>query len=367
MSELLRDERTRRRLSFLINLCFWAVWIVGLVLAGRMLVRVLLPFVCAFIAAAVVQKPIAALQKRFSFTHSFAASAVSILCLLTVATAAVLLCYYGGAFLLRLLQQEQTHAAIQTLGESIKNTFSSAVKSLTALLPSDAAETVLDAIRTLENALLENGAALLADLSGKLLLFATNSLPRFLLSALFFVLAFVFFARDYKAVCDFFKRQIPTARRPFVRAAVCALKETTLSALKAYFILGLITFGEMAVGFWLLRLPVPLLLAFITALVDALPVLGVGTILLPIAIFRLLSGNMLGGVGVLVLYAVSTLSRHFLQPRLISRETGLPPLITLLTMYVGWRLVGLVGLLGAPILAMVILRLQKEGHLHIFR
>lgn len=367
MENPLLGERTRRRLSFLINFVFWALWIVLLFALGRVLTRMLLPFVTAFTLAALLQRPMRFLEKRFSFTHGFAATVVSLFILILIGGVVMVGCYQGGAFLFRLLKQEETLAALQTCGNSIKAALANLADNLSAFVSPEISAAAAQAVESLEQTVLEYGAGWLASFSGNMLTFITGSLPRFLLATLFFILALVFFTRDYTQVTAFLTRQIPVPQRPLVRAAVTALRETTLSVGKAYLLLGGITFAEMTVGFLLLKLPLPILLAFLTAIVDALPILGVGTVLLPLAVFRFLSGNIAGGIAVLVLYGIATATRNFLQPRLISRETGLPPLITLLAMYAGWRLVGFIGLLAAPILAMVLLRLQREGHLHIFK
>ncbi len=367
MEQPFLGERTRRRFSFLINFLFWALWILLFLAAGRVLTRMLLPFVTAFLLAAVLQRPLYFLEKQFSFTHGFAAATVCITMLTLIGGVVAVGCWQGGVFLLRLLQQEQTLAVLQSAGSSIKDAVTAITGRLSAFLPEELSAAALEAVNSLEQTILEYSAGWLASLSGNVLSFVTGALPRFLLATLFFILALIFFTRDYAPVTAFLTRQIPAPQRPLAGAAVAALKETALSVGKAYLLLGLVTFGEMTVGFLLLKLPLPLLFAFLTAIVDALPILGVGTVLFPLALFRFLTGDIAGGIATLVLYAVATATRNFLQPRFISRETGLPPLLTLLTMYAGWRAAGFIGLLVAPILAMVVLRLQREGYLHIFR
>lgn len=362
MASPLLGERTRRRFSFLINFLFWGVCIAVIVLAGRFLVRVLLPFLAAFLLAALLQRPIRFLERRFSFTHSFAAGAVGGLSLLAVGGGIGAGAFFGGRFLIGLLKKEETLAALQSGFEGVKDTFTAFGEQVLSALPREMAQTVT----AFEQSVLEKLSAFLAAFAGDVLSFTVEALPHFLLTLLFFVLAFLFFARDYEAVVGFIGRQIPTPQRPLVKAAVSAFTDTFFSSIKAYFILGLLTFGQTAIGFLVLKMPYPFLLAFITALVDALPILGVGTVLLPMAVFKLLARDTFSGIGLIVVYAAVTAIRNLLQPRILSRETGLSPLLTLLSMFVGWRLAGVVGLLLTPILAMVFVRLHKEGHLHVF-
>lgn len=366
MGSPLLGDRTRRRLSFLINFAFWALWAVLLLATGRALIRWLLPFVAAFVIASLLQRPLAYLERRFAFTHGFAATAVSTLTLTVTGGGAAVLFWRGGAVLFRLLSTERTVQALQTCGERLQQ-FADTLSARLSVLPADLSEVAVQAVHAAREAITESGAAYLASFSAKLLAFATDSLPRLLLAAFFFALALVFFTRDYNTVTAFLMRQIPAPQKPLVKAAATALKDTAASTVKAYVLLGAVTAAETAVGFWLLKLPFPLVWAVVTALVDALPVLGVGTVLFPLATVYFIGGNPVRGIGTLALYAIATASHHLLQPRFLSRETGLPPLITLLTMYAGWRAAGVFGLLAAPVFAMVLLRLQAEGHLRIFR
>ncbi len=367
MQTPLLGERTRRRAAFLINFVFWALFIGLFWVAGRVITQTLLPFVSAFILAAVLQRPLLFLEKRCRLTHGFAAAAVSVTALLAIGGALTVAGWQGGLWLLRLLRSEQTLTALQQWGADLAEAVTRLTVQLEAVIPAEYAAILRETVAYIGTALPEYGASLLTSLSGGVMSFAVGGLPRALLATLFFVLGFIFFTKDFGAVTAFCMRQVPAPQRPTVKAAVRALKETTLSVGKAYLLLGFVTFLELALGFWLLDIPHPLLWAAVTALVDALPVLGVGVVLFPIAAVRFFGGNIGGGLAVLAVYAVVTVVRNLLQPRFVSRETGLPPLITLLTMYAGWRAAGLLGLLTAPVFAMVIVRLQREGHFHIFK
>lgn len=360
-------ERTCRRFSFLINFVFWALWIALFLIAGRLLTRLLLPFAAAFLLAAVLQRPLRFLETRHRFRHSFAATALVIAALVLLGAVLAVICWRGSLFFIRLLQTENILSGIRSCGDSVAAAVSSLADRLADVLPAELADATQKAVRAAGDALYSYAAQLLSSLSATMLSFATGALPRFLLGLLFFLLSAVFFTRDYAAVTAFLGRQIPPPQRPLAAATVRVTKETVSGIVRAYVLLGLLTFAELAVGFFLLGIPHAVLLAALTAIVDVLPILGVGTVLLPFAALRLLGGNLTGGLLLLLLYAVVAAVRNLLQPRFVSRSTGLPPLLTLLTMYAGWRSAGLIGLLAAPVFAMVVLRLQQEGHLHIFR
>lgn len=133
--------------------------------------------------------------------------------------------------------------------------------------------------------------------------------------------------------------------------------------LKAQLRLSGITYLIVALGFVILRIPNSFLWALVVAVVDAVPILGTGTVLVPWGIIYLFQGRVIPGVGMLLLCGVAILTRTVLEPRLVGKQLGLDPLVTLLALYLGYRFWGILGLILAPILATVIKNLiipQKE-------
>ena len=124
--------------------------------------------------------------------------------------------------------------------------------------------------------------------------------------------------------------------------------------LKAQLKLSGVSFLILLAGFLLLRIKNAPVLALVTALVDAVPLLGTGTVLIPWAIVSLLQEKALQAVGLLGLYAIAALTRSALEPRLVGRQLGLDPLVTLIALYAGWRFWGFGGMLAAPLLCVVV-------------
>lgn len=123
--------------------------------------------------------------------------------------------------------------------------------------------------------------------------------------------------------------------------------------LKAQVRLLAITYGIVALGFLFLRIPNGFVWALVVAVVDAVPILGTGTILVPWGIVYLVQGQGVQGIGLFALCGAAMLTRSILEPRLVGRQLGLDPLITLLCLYIGYRFWGILGLILAPILATV--------------
>lgn len=121
--------------------------------------------------------------------------------------------------------------------------------------------------------------------------------------------------------------------------------------LKAQLTLSAVTWGIVTVGFLLLGIAHAPAWAALVAVVDAVPILGTGTVLVPWAIVCLLQGQSLRAVGLLCIYGAALITRTVLEPRLVGRHLGMDPLATLVALYVGYRFWGILGLLLTPILA----------------
>ena len=120
----------------------------------------------------------------------------------------------------------------------------------------------------------------------------------------------------------------------------------------------------LTVGFLILRVDYPLLFGLIIALIDALPALGTGLILIPWALFMYLQGNSFLGTGLLLLYGAAALLRTALEPRLLGKQMGLDPLLTLLALYGGYRLLGIPGMILFPIGAMMLKQFRGDPENH---
>ncbi len=156
------------------------------------------------------------------------------------------------------------------------------------------------------------------------------------------------------------RRRIPRERLNAILAAGKRIKTVLLSWLLAQAKLTGVTFSILILGLALLRIPYALLWALGICLVDALPVLGTGVVLLPWSILSLLQGNTPQAIGLAGLYVTVTLLRSILEPRFLGRHLGLDPLVTLIALYVGFQLWGIGGMLLAPLLTVTAIQLVPE-------
>ena len=121
------------------------------------------------------------------------------------------------------------------------------------------------------------------------------------------------------------------------------------------------------IGFLWMGLDYALLAAVFTALVDALPVLGTGTVLFPWALGCFLMGDTGRGLALLVLYAVGLIVHTLLEPRLLAGQADLPPITALLAMYLGFQFMGVGGMILLPVVLLLLKQFQDAGVIRLWR
>ncbi len=132
------------------------------------------------------------------------------------------------------------------------------------------------------------------------------------------------------------------------------LKKTLVGYIKAYLLLMLLTFVEMLIGLTLVGAEYAFIMAIVISVVDVLPILGTGAVLVPWAIFEFLTSNTPLGVGLLVIYGVSLIIRQLAEPKIVGKTLGLHPLATLASVYIGLSLLGFSGLFIGPLTALLL-------------
>ncbi len=160
---------------------------------------------------------------------------------------------------------------------------------------------------------------------------------------------------------EFLRTRLPEPLYTRYLPAWKRMKTAIFGWLKAQLKLSGISCGILIVGFLLLRIPYAPLWGVLTAFVDALPLLGTGAVLLPWALVCVLQGNSLLAVGLVGIYAATALTRSALEPRLVGKQLGIDPLLTLVALYFGYQIWGIWGMLLSPVLAVIAGELAAAG------
>lgn len=193
------------------------------------------------------------------------------------------------------------------------------------------------------------------SLAGRIL----RSVPDILLFALTLLLSSYLFSSERAALQAFFARHIPEQWQTRGQKILKKLRIALGGYLKTQLRLSLVILGLTAAGLLLLGRRNALPTALLIAVVDALPVFGVGTVLIPWGVISFLRGNTVLGIGLLVLYALCAVSRAFLEPRFLGKQIGLNPLLTLVALYAGYRLFGILGMILLPFAVILLKQLYE--------
>lgn len=234
------------------------------------------------------------------------------------------------------------------------------VNKWSAELP-PAAQDLMDKLIQMVSAGLQS--MLVAIVSG-LSTFVTNmvtSLPSLFLSVVVAIISSFYILVDYDRVNTSLKKMIPKKMKHIVTGLIFFVKNKLFKIILSYAMIMGLTFVELFIGLLISRTPNALMLAFVIAILDILPVLGVGTVVIPWAIIEIILGKTLYGIFLLVMYLVITVVRNIVEPKLVGGDLGLDPLSTLVAMIVGVKLFGILGLFGLPLLLAFILYMNEDN------
>ncbi len=194
-----------------------------------------------------------------------------------------------------------------------------------------------------------------------------QKIPIYFITLLFSIICSVLIAVDYDNVSNFIVKQVPKKMYGLLIDIKEILVGTVFKMIKAYFILSSIAFVEMCIGFIMLGVDNAISIAAFIAFLDFMPIIGVGGILLPWSAYELILGQRFMGIGLIVLYAIMYIVRSTLEPRVIGRQIGLSSLATIVSMFVGFKIFGLIGFIIAPMIAIVIKQLNDNNKINIYR
>lgn len=174
-----------------------------------------------------------------------------------------------------------------------------------------------------------------------------------------------FLTIDFEKVNGFILRQISEKQKVILHEARGYFGGTLLKCIASYGVIFLITFLELWVGLSMIKIPYSSTIALVIAVLDILPVLGTGSVLIPWGIFAALNADFKMAAGVLILYLVITIIRNIIEPRLVGKQVGLHPVLTLAGMLLGLKFAGFAGMLGVPFLLAFMKRLNDKRIIHL--
>lgn len=374
-------EAVKKRRDFIINIIYAAI-VLGLgIVFFKYLFWTVSPFLFSLLLAACLQKPIRAIEKKTKWNHTFVSSAMVIftLVLITGPLAAII-----GKLI------NETIKFVQYIGNNlddlpafIDNIRNGLLKSL-QFLPDNLYEGLQGAIQNLAETLkgdldfstlelnLDNIMNSISSAVNSVYNVAKN-VPDILLGLVIWIISMFFMTKDYKQIVSFINRQMPKGKAKLLPEVKNVFFNTVGKMFRSYFIIMCITFGEVFIGLSLLNLfhvmqnDYVLVISLGIALFDILPVLGAGGVLIPWALYGLITSDVKLAVGLIIIYLFILGFRQYLEPKIIGNQLGVHPLVTLAGLYFGLKLFGFIGIFVVPMCIMTLKALNDSGQIKIWK
>lgn len=181
-----------------------------------------------------------------------------------------------------------------------------------------------------------------------------TNIPKLILTAFVTIMALFYFTKDYDKIKELSIKYLPKKAYRVSAFMKNNIINVLTKYLKSYLLLFVLTFSQLLAGFLILGIKSPLAPALIIGILDMLPVLGSSMILIAWALIMLLYGNIKTGVGLIILAVIIYIIRQLAEPKLLSKQMNVHPLITLFFMYAGFKLSGILGMLFAPIIPFIL-------------
>lgn len=324
--------------------------IIGIYIGSKLAVFYM-PFLIAFVISLIVEPAIRYLMKKANLTRRMS----SIIIFLIVFSLIIGSVTWGIVSLV----SESTNL-LQTLNLYIDKAYAQIQDAVGKM-----SITKISISSNFSNLLQDASTEILFKISGWLTEFLTKfvnvitSIPTIAIYTVITILSLYFMCTDRIYILDMMEHHMPSK---WVQKIAIHIKEISKSLggyLKAEATLILVSFTISVVGLYVLKfvgmnVKYPLLIALAIGFVDALPILGAGTVMIPWAIASALNGDFRLGIAIVVVWIIMSVVRQFLEPKIVSGRIGIHPIFTLIAMYTGFKVIGVMGMLIGPIVLIIL-------------
>lgn len=351
-------EKTLLYVKIVVNLILCILAAVLVIWLGPKLLSFFLPFVIALIVSAIANPLVNFLEKKVKILRKYS-SAVIIVFVLAILFALIYFALWGAIQGIQALFGEMDDIIATFLG--FLDEFRLALSNLSISLPASLHEAIQSLDSSIETTLTSFAKDLMEQINFSAAGSYLNNALNVLILIIISILATYFVMIDRNQLALAVSRMVPMSIQHYYHVVMDNIKTAVGGYLKTQFKLMIIIMLALLLGFKLLDVEYALLLAFITAILDFLPVFGTGTIIGPWVVFKIISGDYLYAVFLIIIYLVCLLLKQLLQPKIMGDSVGLSPLYALFFMFVGYRINGIIGMIiGIPV-GMVLLSFYRAG------
>ena len=339
--------------NFLITAAYWTV----MAAIGYLVIRYLVPISVPFFLGIPIAYLVVRLSRLLHCQHKLLRISLILVIYGLIGLLITLLvtkCVSGVTGFVRWLPQFY-ELKLMPLAQLAYGWFTATVEELDPTMLS-ALQVVLDSVTSsLKNLVSNLSGVALGLVSG-----IATGIPSLILSLLAMIFSTVFVANDYEGIKGYAQRNLPQSVKKILSNIWIYLTKTLFVVIRSYVIIMLLTFTELSILFSVFGIEHAVLKAAVIAVLDIMPVLGTGGIMIPWAVISLVLGYTKLGVELWFIYIVVTIVRNYLEPKIVGAQLGLHPIITLVSMFIGMKLFGFVGVFGAPVAISFLWKQRQE-------
>ena len=347
----------KRYLRMILNIVIPLLGLCLVIFLGPRLLHFFMPFVVGWILALLANPLVRFLERRVKLVRRHGSM------LIIIAALAIVIGLFYGAGLLVYREMgsfladapEIYQSVIAEIGDALQNG-----RKLAEYFPQNLQPPLLafsDNLDGLFGKLVSRAAEPTVQIAGHV----AKSIPNLLVNMVIIILSSYLFLADRESIMRWLKEHLPA----FVFRYIEYMKRDAKGVIGGYFLaqfrIMCVVALILAAGFLVLGVRYGVLLAFLTAILDFLPIFGTGTVLFPWAVVKLFAGEYAYATGLILLYILTQVVRQIIQPKIVGESMGLPPLMTLFLLYLGFKLRGLTGMILAVPVGLVFINFYKYG------
>lgn len=352
-----------KKKNFIINVAYIAI-ILGIVyFITKYLFKWISPFIVAFGIAFILKKPARYLSKKLNIPLKIVLVLMVFLFYFTLGLLIITMGTKLVAFLTALFTQmpEFYTQAIEPFLEKILASAQNLLYTIDPEIISSLNQNLSEIVKRLGQNISEISMTAVGLISTQVV-----KLPTFLIKTLITIIATFFIASDYEKVSVFIVNQFSERGKEILLKVKFYLVGTVWVCIKSYGLIMSITFLELSIGFAIIGVKHGISIALLIAVFDILPVFGTGGVMIPWALLTFLQGKTSLGISFVILYVVVTIVRNIIEPKIVGSQLGLHPVITLISIFLGVKFFGFIGLFGLPITVSTLKYLNDIGIVRLY-
>ena len=332
----------QKKRDFLTNCAYWSIIVAATYLGLQYLLPVSVPIIFGVLVAWLVIR----ISKKVNYPNKFFRVGLAFLVYGIIGLLIALLITRGVTFVTNLVKwvPQVYNTKILPFVTLVYNLCLESIRNLDPALQNTLAMVLDSALSALKNLVSYLSSAAVGLVSG-----IATGVPNLVLSLLAMIFSTVFVVGDYEQIYSFTQEYVPASIRRIITLVRTYLTDTLFVVIRSYVLIMILTFAELSILFSVFGIQKAFLKAAIIAVFDVMPILGTGGIMIPWFVISFALGHTAQGLKLLIIYAIVTVVRNYVEPKIVGAQLGLHPIISLVSMFVGLRLFGFWGLFGLPV------------------